>query len=163
MSGLLLAQSRGVEPAQSHRARSVREGWPWQCVVEGSAWAHIHARDVASAAIAVAEVLGGCCTRFALAIALGAISLDALPCEGVTSRMTLQLCPVAQIAIDAEGFLEIRRGAVGTRDEIGMLRCLQHRCRLSDGSDGPWHVCRMYIPGPSALGAFHHMYAAMLS
>src|SRR5579872_7154083 len=102
MNGLLLAQSRGVELARSHRARFVREGWPRQGVVEGSAWAHIHARDVASAAVTVAEILGGRRARFALAIALGAICLDALPCEGVTSRMTLKLRPVAQIAIDAD-------------------------------------------------------------
>src|SRR6185437_17153122 len=94
-------------------ARFVREGRPWERVVKVSAWAHIHARNVASTAVAVAEILGGCCARFALAVALGAVRLDAFSCERVASRMTLQLRPVAQIAIDAEGFLEIGCGTVG--------------------------------------------------
>src|SRR6185312_14780592 len=136
MSGVLLLQPRGVEPEESHRARFVREGRPWQGVVV-SAWAYIHARNVASAAVTVAEILGGCCARFALAVALGAVGLDTFSCEGVASRMTLQLRPVAEIAIDAEGFLEIGCGTVGARNEVTLLPRLQHRCRLFDGNDGP--------------------------
>src|SRR5579872_3738165 len=161
MSGALLLQPRGVEPRRAI-ARFVREGRPWQGVAEVSAWAHIHARNVASATVTVAEILGGRRARFALAIALGAVGLEAFSCEGVASRMTLQLRPVAEIAIDAEGFLEIGCGTVGARDEVALLRRLQNRCRLFDGSYGPLHVSRMYLSGPPAFGAFHHMYAALL-
>jgi hypothetical protein len=53
MDGLLFPESHDVEPAQGGRAvrgRGVAEA----IAVEVSAWAHIHARNVASAAIAVA-------------------------------------------------------------------------------------------------------------
>jgi hypothetical protein len=53
MDGLLFPEPSGIELAQGHRAgrpRRVAEA----SVVEGSVWAHIHARNVASAAIAVA-------------------------------------------------------------------------------------------------------------
>jgi hypothetical protein len=63
--------------------------------VEVSAWTHIHTRNVASATIAVAQILGCCFPRFALAVALGTISLNTLLCEGVAGRMTLQPRQVA--------------------------------------------------------------------
>ena len=121
-NGLSFAEPHAIAPAQGRSAGCARGGAE-ASVEEGSVLAHIHARNVESTAIAVAQVLGGRRPRLAFAIALSAIGFHSLLCKGITGCMTLQVRPMAQIAIHAEGFLEIGCRAVGTRDEITLLCC----------------------------------------
>jgi len=154
MQGRELAQGIAQPPARRATAASV---------VAPSARTRIYTHDVPSAAVAVAQILGGCCARFALAVALGAICLNALLRESVPSRMTLQVLSVTQIPIDAEGFLEIGRRTVSACDEITLLNGLQHRQSLLDGNGRSLDVRRMNLPRPAAFGTLHHAYARVFA